>query len=330
MVQTRYQPGETPPVSIAPMMERTDRHYRAFMRRITRHTLLYTEMITAQAIVHGDRDYLLGREDVETPCALQLGGDDPEQLLVAARAGLEYGYEEINLNIGCPSSRVQSGNFGVCLMKTPEVVRDCVATLVDALDVPVTVKHRIGVDELDRYEDMLNFVDVVQQAQPHRFTVHARKAWLAGLSPKDNRNIPPLRYEEVHQLKAERPALQIELNGGITTISQMAQHLERVDAVMLGRAAYDNPYLFAEVDRRFFDDDHPVPSRHQVVEDTLDYVERAMTRGAKLLHVARHMLNLFAGQRGARAWRRHISENGYQSGAGPEVLQGALKKVPTS
>jgi tRNA-dihydrouridine synthase A len=314
------------PISIAPMMDRTDRHYRWMMRLISRRVLLYTEMITPNAIIFGDREKLLGH-DQEAPVALQLGGDDAEALAQAAKIGQEWGYTEINLNIGCPSDRVQSGNFGACLMKTPDVVARAVESVANAVDVEVTVKHRIGVDDLDRYEDMLNFVDTVAASGCKRFSVHARKAWLQGLSPKENRDVPPLRYEEVYRLKQEHPELDIEINGGIKTLDDAQTHLEHVDAVMIGRAAYDHPYMFADVDRRFYGDDHEVIQQHDIVSAMADYAEKRLVAGDKLNSVTRHMLHLFSGQPGARAWRRHLSENVWRAGASPEVLLQALEFV---
>jgi len=307
-------------------MDRTDRHYRWMMRLISRRALLYTEMITPNAILFGDREKLLGH-DQEAPVALQLGGDDAEALAQAAKIGQDWGYTEINLNIGCPSDRVQSGNFGACLMKTPAVVARAVEAVANAVDVEVTVKHRIGVDDLDRYEDMVNFVDTVAASGCKRFSVHARKAWLQGLSPKENRDVPPLRYEEVYRLKDEHPELDIEINGGIKTLDEAQAHLERVDAVMIGRAAYDHPYMFADVDRRFYGEEHDVIGQDEIVSAMADYAEKRLVAGDKLNSVTRHMLHLFAGQPGARAWRRHLSENVWRAGASPEVLLQALEFV---
>ncbi|MEL7332566.1 MAG: tRNA dihydrouridine(20/20a) synthase DusA, partial [Cyanobacteria bacterium J06560_2] len=240
------------PLSIAPMMDRTDRHYRYFMRQITRRTLLYTEMVTSMAIHYGDLERLLGFTAIETPLVLQVGGDDPTLLAECARRAAEFGYSEINLNVGCPSDRVQSGNFGACLMAQPEKVADCIAAMMAAADLPVSVKHRIGIDELDRYEDMAHFVTVVSATGCQRFSVHARKAWLQGLSPKDNRTVPPLRYDDVHRLKRDFPHLQIEINGGFEALTDVKDQLQWVDGVMIGRAAYDNPYLFATADQEIF------------------------------------------------------------------------------
>jgi len=309
------------------MMDRTDRHFRYFMRQITRRTLLYTEMVTSAAILHGDLDHLLGFSPAEKPLALQVGGDNPQDLARCARIAEEFGYDEINLNVGCPSSRVQNGNFGACLMAQPQRVADCVAAMIAATRLPVTVKHRIGIDDLDRYEDMITFVRTVAAAGCQRFTVHARKAWLQGLSPKENRDVPPLRYGDVHRLKQDFPHLWIEINGGLTSLEQVRQQLQWVDAVMIGRAAYDNPYLFATVDRDFYGEAEPPTNRQAVVEAMFSYCDRWVAQGLKLNQITRHMLQLFAGQPGSRAWKRHLTENSCQAGAGSDVLRAALAQV---
>lgn len=313
------------PVSVAPMMDRTDRHFRVLMRGITRRTLLYTEMVVAQAIRHGDRDHLLGFDDVEHPIALQIGGDDPELLALAARIGEDFGYEEINLNVGCPSSRVQSGNFGVCLMGDPDRVARCIDAMRQAVSIPVTCKHRIGFDDRDEYDHMKDFVLRVAPTGCDRFTVHARKAWLKGLSPKENRNIPPLRYDEVYRLKQELPHLAIEINGGLTVADIPAQ-LQQVDAVMLGRAAWDDPYSFATVDRDIYGDDHAVPSRAELVQQYIPYAEQRAALGDRNSHLVKPLLNLYAGQVGGRIWRRELTGvNG--RGAVREVLERAVSAV---
>jgi tRNA-dihydrouridine synthase A len=309
------------------MMDRTDRHFRYFMRQITRHTLLYTEMVTSAAIMHGDKEHLLGFSLAEKPLSLQVGGDRPQDLAQCARIAEDMGYDEINLNVGCPSSRVQDGNFGACLMMQPQRVADAVAAMCQATHLPVTVKHRIGVDDLDRYEDMVNFVRIVSEAGCQRFTVHARKAWLQGLSPKENRDVPPLRYADVHRLKREFPHLFIEINGGITTLEQVREQLQFVDAVMIGRAAYDNPYLFATVDAEFFGETKTPPTRHEVVEAMLPYIDEWVAKGCKLNKITRHMLQLFAGQPGSRIWKRILTENSCLPGAGSEVLREALSQM---
>ena len=318
------------PLSVAPMMERTDRHFRYFMRQITRCTLLYTEMITTAAILHGDRNKLLGFSPEEKPLSLQLGGDNPLELAECARIAEDMGYDEINLNVGCPSSRVKEGNFGACLMAQPEKVARAVEAMQKAVVVPVTVKHRIGIDDRDRYEDMANFVRIVAEAGCRRFTVHARKAWLQGLSPKGNRTVPPLRYGDVHRLKQEFPHLLIEINGGITTLAQVREQLAWVDAVMIGRAAYDNPFLFATVDRDIYGEKATPPTRREVVESMLPYIDYWLEKGWRLHAISRHMLELFAAQPGSKAWKRHISENAHLPGANSQVLRDALAKVPNS
>ncbi|HZG38723.1 MAG TPA: tRNA dihydrouridine(20/20a) synthase DusA [Nodosilinea sp.] len=333
-VQPRRSPGPSEgaaaievPISIAPMMDRTDRHYRYFMRQITRRTLLYTEMVTAQAIVYGDRDHLLGFTPSESPLVLQVGGDDPAMLATAARAAAEFGYDAINLNVGCPSDRVRSGNFGACLMTQPERVAEGIAAMMAASPLPVSVKHRIGVDELDRYEDMVNFVGTVAQTGCRHFTVHARKAWLQGLSPKDNRTVPPLRYGDVHRLKQDFPHLWIEINGGFTDLASVADQLTQVDGVMIGRAAYDHPYQFSTVDQRFLGADEAVLSRQQVVEVMLPYIDHWVRQGLKLNKITRHLLMLFAGQPGSRLWKQILTEASCRPGAGVEVVQQALAAV---
>jgi tRNA-dihydrouridine synthase A len=316
-----------PPLSVAPMMQRTDRHFRFLMRLITRHTLLYTEMITTGALLHGDRKRFLRYDQAEHPVAIQLGGDDPTALAQCARLAEDIGYDEVNLNVGCPSDRVQNGCFGAALMARPQRVADAVAAMQAVVKIPVTVKHRIGIDELDRYEDMLNFVDVVASAGCQRFTVHARKAWLQGLSPKENRTVPPLRYDDVHRLKAERPSLQIEINGGFVDLVASQAQLEAVDGVMIGRMAYDEPWAFAQADALFFNDESERPTRVEVIEQMIAYIETATAAGDRPYSVLRHMLQLFAGRRGARLWRRQISENGPKATDGGQVLKDALASI---
>ena len=316
------------PLSVAPMMDWTDRHCRFFHRLLTRHTLLYTEMVTVGAVLHGDRERLLGFSPAEHPVALQLGGSEPALLAEAARIGETWGYDEINLNCGCPSDRVQSGRFGACLMAEPELVAQGVAAMREAVRIPVTVKSRIAIDEMEEWPTLERFVRQVSAAGCTRFIIHARKAWLKGLSPKENREVPPLRYELVYRLKSEFPHLDISLNGGIRTLEAAAEHLRHVDGVMIGRAAYENPYILAEADRRLFGASEPPPERHAVVEAMLPYIEARRREGAPLGAITRHMLGLFQGLPGARAWRRHLSENAHKPGAGPEVVQAALAHVP--
>jgi tRNA-dihydrouridine synthase A len=293
---------------VAPMMERTDRHCRYFLRLISRRALLYTEMIVAEAIVRNEPSRFLAFDPAEAPVALQLGGSDPATLARAAEQAERFGYAEVNLNCGCPSDRVQSGRFGACLMAEPATVAACVAAMRRATALPVTVKHRLGIDERDDYGFMREFVDRVAEAGSRTFIVHARKAVLSGLSPKENREIPPLRYEAVHRLKAERPELEVVLNGGLKTLAACEAQLAHVDGVMLGREAYDNPYLLAEVDRRLYSDcSTPVRSRAEVVEAMAAYVEAERARGTPPHAITRHMLGLFHGLPGARAWRRQLS-----------------------
>jgi tRNA-dihydrouridine synthase A len=307
------------------MMDRTDRHFRYILRQITRCTLLYTEMITVPAILHGDRGKLLDFSREEKPLVLQIGGDNPNLLAECARIAEDWGYDEVNLNVGCPSSRVQTGNFGACLMAQPKLVAQGVAAMKKATKLPVTVKHRVGIDDHDRYEDMAHFVDCVAEMGCDRFTVHARKAWLQGLDPKQNRTIPPLRYGEVHRLKQEFPHLCIEINGGILTLDQAQEQLQYVDAVMIGRAAYDSPYLFAEADRRFYEANCFLATPETVVHNLLPYIDDWMAKGVKLHSITRHLLQLFAGQRGSKAWKRYLTEQSCKPGAGSEVVEMALK-----
>jgi tRNA-dihydrouridine synthase A len=321
--------GTTVPLSVAPMMDRTDRHFRFFLRRITRRALLYTEMVTTGALLHGDDpERHLGFHPDERPLALQLGGDDPGELTACARLAEEWGYDEVNLNVGCPSERVQRGSFGVCLMGEPERVADAVAAMRAAVAIQVTVKHRIGFDDHDRYEDLLRFVDTVAAAGADRFSVHARKAWLRGLSPRENRDVPPLRYEEVYRLKAERPELPIEINGGIAGLAAVRRHLARVDAVMLGRAAYDDPFSLAGADRDLFGEPAEPLTRGEVVATLVPYAEELVAGGQPVSRLTRHVLGLFAGRPGARAWRRHLTEAVRTPGAGAEVLREAAARVP--
>jgi tRNA-dihydrouridine synthase A len=309
------------------MMDRTDRHFRYFMRQITQRTLLYTEMVTTQAIMHGDRERLLGFTLDEKPLSLQVGGDNPQTLSECARIAEAFGYDEINLNVGCPSSRVQDGNFGACLMAQPERVADGIAAMMAATKIPVTVKHRIGIDDCDRYEDMARFVSIVAATGCDRFSVHARKAWLQGLSPKDNRDIPPLRYEDVYRLKQDFPHLTIEINGGIVTLEQAQTHLQQVDAVMIGRAAYDHPFLFASADSQLFASPTPARDRLSVIRAMLPYIDHWVSRGTKLHSITRHMLQLFHEQPGSRAWKRHLTEKSSLPGAGIEVMTEALAQL---
>ena len=310
------------------MMGWTDRHYRYLARQVSRDTLLYTEMVTAPAVLHGDRHRLLRFDQAEHPLALQLGGEDPAELARCARVAQELGYDEVNLNVGCPSDRVQQGRFGACLMADPDRVAACVDAMRRTVDIPVTVKHRIGIDGSDAYEDMERFVRIVARAGADAFIVHARKAWLQGLSPKENRTIPPLRHPEVHRLKRAFPELVIETNGGIAALADVERHLAHVDGVMLGRAAYEDVWLLAGADVRIHGSTRSAPSRRDVVEAMLPYMERVAREGEVVSRVTRHMVNLFRGVPGARAWRRHLSEHAHRPGAGAEVVADALALLP--
>lgn len=311
------------------MMDWTDRNCRAFHRHLSRHALLYTEMVTADAVIHGDRDRLLGFDDVEQPVALQLGGSEPEKLARAARIGAEYGYCEINLNVGCPSERVQSGAFGACLMREPDLVADCLSAMREAVDVPVTVKHRLGVDDDDPRTRLFSFVETQARAGTATFIVHARKAWLKGLSPKENREIPELDYEIVAELKGARPDLEIILNGGLASLEAGLRELARVDGVMLGRAAYHEPALLLDVDARIFGADERICTADEAARDFRPWIIRRLEQGMPLHSMTRHMLGLFHGKPGARMWRRILSEKapGARGAAAISVYDDALAAV---
>jgi len=314
-------------LSIAPMLDYTDRFCRYFLRLITHHTLLYTEMVTTGALLHGEAERFLRFDPAEHPLALQLGGSDPAELAACARMGEQWGYDEINLNVGCPSDRVQSGRFGACLMAEPRLVAQCVAAMADAVSVPVTVKHRIGIDDRDSYGELTDFVGTVAEAGCGVFIVHARKAWLQGLSPKENREIPPLRYAVVKRLKSDFPELEIVINGGIKDLELTEELLLDLDGVMIGREAYHNPWILAEADRRIFGDEQPPRSRHLLLEAFLPFVERELAAGVPLGRITRHILGLFQGVPGARAWRRYISENAHLPGADAGVISRAAALV---
>ena len=316
-------------IAVAPMMDWTDRHCRYFMRLLSPSAMLYTEMVTAAAIHHGDYETLLAYDASEHPLALQLGGSDPGLMVEAARRGAEFGYDEININVGCPSDRVQSGQFGACLMANPDSVADCVQAMLADVDVPVTVKTRIGIDDEDSYEFLKRFVDTVRAAGCRKFVVHARVAILEGLSPRENRSVPPLQYDRVFQLKQDLPGLDIVLNGGVTSIDQVDEILMKVDGVMIGRQAYHDPFLLARLENHF-DPDRPLPHRRKIVEQMLPYIDRELRQGERLGRITRHMLGLFTGEPGARHWRRHISENSFKDGAGTEVLTEALERMPVA
>ncbi len=309
-------------VCVAPMMDWTDRHCRYFHRLLSPRARLYSEMVTSAALVRGGQVRLLEHSQQEHPLALQLGGSDPHELAQAARLGAAAGYDEINLNVGCPSDRVQSGRFGACLMREPALVGDCVRAMRDAVSVPVTVKCRIGVDEQDDYSDLQHFTATMLESGVGVLAVHARKAWLQGLSPKENREIPPLDYARVYRLKREFPQLLVVINGGITTVAQVQAHLAQLDGVMLGRAAYHDPYLLAQIEAALHGG--PLPPRHEVLRHLRPYVEAELARGTALKHISRHLLGLYQGEPGARAFRRTISEGAHVPGAGWALIEQAL------
>ncbi len=315
---------------VAPMMEWTDRHCRFFHRLLTRRALLYTEMLTTAAILRGDRQRLLGFDAFEQPVALQLGGSDPQALAQSARIGADFGYREINLNVGCPSDRVQEGRFGACLMVEPALVADCVAAMKAAVEIPVTVKCRIGVDDQDPAEALFSFAAAVKAAGTDALIVHARKAWLKGLSPRENREVPPLDYEIVHRLKAAHPDLEIVLNGGIATLEQAQAHLARVDGVMMGRAAYQEPWRLLGADPVLFGEAAPFASAKDVALALMPYIEREMANGVRLNSITRHVLGLFRAVPGARAFRRHLATEAVKPGASASVMADALAQMVDS
>lgn len=313
--------------SVAPMLDWTDRHERFFLRLITQHSLLYTEMVTTGALIYGEKERHLEFNHEEHPLAIQLGGSNPDDLALCAKMAEDYGYDEVNLNVGCPSSRVQSGMFGACLMAKPELVAECVAAMQNAVDIPVTVKHRIGIDENESVEELFDFVGVVAQAGCKTFIVHARKAWLSGLSPKQNRDIPPLRYDVVYQLKQSMPELEIIINGGICDLETAQEQMKYIDGVMMGREAYHNPYILAEVDQRFYQSDKKILSRFEIIDALFPYMEKELASGTRLHSISRHILGLFNGMPGAKKWRRYISENAPPLGADVDVIKQALKLI---
>jgi len=307
-------------------MDWTDRHCRYFMRILSPSIGLYTEMVTAAALRHGDPKRLLAYDESEHPLALQIGGSDPELMAAAARRGADSGFDEININVGCPSDRVQSGQFGACLMSNPQLVARCIDAMHAACDVPVTVKTRIGIDDFDDYAFLREFVDTIVTTGCSTFVVHARKAILQGLSPKENRSVPPLNYARVYRLKDDLPELTIVLNGGVQSIDECQVHLRHVDGVMIGRQAYQQPWFLTELETAFGSGKAPT-DRDEVVENMLPYIERELANGAQLKHITRHLLGLFAGQPGARGWRRYLSEKAHQPGAGIEVLMEAMQRL---
>lgn len=311
------------------MMDWTDRHCRYFMRLLSPSVSLYTEMVTANAIHFGDADSLLRYDVSEHPVAVQLGGSDPVMMAAAARRAADMGYDEININVGCPSDRVQSGQFGACLMAQPDVVADCYAAMQASVDVPVTIKTRIGIDDNDNDEYLQHFVDVLATAGCKKFIVHARIAILEGLSPKQNRTVPPLNYDRVYRLKAKHPELEIILNGGISEVGHVDAVLQHVDGVMIGRQAYHHPYFLAELEQHF-NPAWQIPDRRDIIEQMLPYIEAELRQGERLGQITRHMIGLFSGMPGARSWRRHISENAFRDGAGVEVVVAALDAMPVA
>ncbi|MGO4704482.1 tRNA dihydrouridine(20/20a) synthase DusA [Microvirga sp. 2MCAF38] len=317
-------------ISVAPMMDWTDRHCRFFHRLMTRRTQLYTEMVTTGAVIHGPRERLLGFDSSEHPIAVQLGGSNPRELAEAARICADFGYDEINLNVGCPSDRVQDGRFGACLMREPGLVGECVSVMKAVVSLPVTVKCRIGVDDQDTEEALNNLTDSVVAAGCDELTVHARKAWLQGLSPKENRDIPPLDYERVYRLKQARPDLPIAINGGIRTIAEAKAHLAHVDGVMVGRAAYHEPELLLSVDEEIFGGERPVADGFEAIKAFEPYVAARLAEGVRLHSMTRHILGLFTGRHGARAFRRHLATEATKSGAGLQTLRDAVAHVSRS
>lgn len=311
--------------SVAPMLDWTDRHCRYFHRLLSQHALLYTEMVTTGALIHGDKHRFLQFNASENPVAFQLGGSNPKDLAVCAKMVEEYGYDEINLNVGCPSDRVQNGSFGACLMAEPALVAECIAAMSQVASIPVTVKSRIGIDDKDSYEELVQFIGTIADTGCKTFIVHARKAWLKGLSPKQNREVPPLDYERVYQLKRDFSGLEIIINGGITTLEQASGMLGQVDGVMVGREAYQNPYILAGVDNLLYGDIKERVSRQDIVLMLIPYIQEQLRLGLRLNNVSRHILGLFHGEPGARGWRRYISENVSKVGADETVILRALE-----
>lgn len=313
---------------VAPMMDWTTSHYRYLARQLSRHTLLYTEMVTTGALIHGDTARFLRHDPTEYPLALQLGGSNPQELAHCANLAEQYGFSEVNLNVGCPSDRVQNNMIGACLMAHPDKVAEGVRAMIAATSLPVTVKHRIGIDGRESWDDLCEFIEKVSEAGCRTFIVHARIAVLEGLSPKENRDIPPLKYDWVYRLKARYPHLEIIINGGIKTFAECEEHLEHTDGVMLGREAYHNPWLLAGVDTEFFGQPMPISSRHDALRAVLPFIQSELDRGVYLSHISRHLMGLFHGQPGGRQFRRYISENAHKPGSGIEVIERAMAKVP--
>ncbi len=314
--------------TVAPMMDWTDRHCRYFHRLLSKNAVLYTEMVTTGALIHAEADRFLRYNREEQPVALQLGGSNATDLAKCTKMAEDYGYNEVNLNVGCPSDRVQNNMIGACLMAHPQLVAACLKQMQDAVTIPVTVKHRLGIDDMDSYDELKQFVETVRTSGCNVFIIHARKAILQGLSPKENRDVPPLKYEWVYQIKQEFPELEVHINGGIKSIEECHTHLQYVDGVMLGREAYQNPYILAEVDQAFYESSDPIIGRKQAALNMIPYIEQQLDKGVPLNHIVRHMLGLFHAQRGGKQFRRFISENAHKPGASIEVLLNALERVP--
>jgi len=315
---------------VAPMLDWSDRHQRMLMRTMSKHSLVYTEMVTTGALIHGDAQRYLKFNTEEHPVALQLGGSDPKAMALCAKMAEDSGYDEVNINVGCPSDRVQNGAFGACLMAEPELVGENVVAMQAAVDIPVTVKNRIAIDEMEEEETLRQFLSIVSEAGCETFIVHARKAWLKGLSPKQNRDVPPLNYELVYQMKREFPQLELIINGGIKTISESQEHLSHVDGVMVGREAYHNPYIMTQVDKAIYEDDsNDYQSRKEVLNTYMRYMNQQISEGVYVKSMSRHLLGLFAGEKGAKAWRRYISENAHKPGSGIEVIEKAASFIET-
>jgi len=314
-------------LSIAPMMDYTDRHERYFLRLISKRMLLYTEMVTCQALVHGDAKRFLRFDESEHPVALQLGGSKPEDLAACSQMAEQAGYDEVNLNVGCPSDRVKSGKFGACLMAKPQLVTDCFVAMQSNISIPVSIKCRIGIDDQNELLELPLFIEALANAGCNTFIIHARKAWLQGLSPKENRDVPPLNYELVYQIKKNFPQLNITINGGVNTLVEAANHLKHVDGVMIGREAYHNPYMLAEADQLLYGEDNTIPTRQQILTQFLPYIDQQLKEGIKLTQISRHILGLFQGLPGARLYRRYISENANKPNADSQVIKDAAKLV---
>ena len=315
-------------ISLAPMLDWTDRHFRYLLRLVSKHIWLYSEMVTTGAILHGNnRERFLGYHEAEQPLTLQLGGSNPAELAECCRLAQDYGYNEVNLNVGCPSDRVQSGRFGACLMAVPELVAECMGAMIESVDIPVSIKTRIGIDHEEHYDQLQSLIEMVRNTGCQYFTIHARKAWLEGLSPKENRDIPPLRYDFVYQLKQDFPDLHVTINGGINTISAMQEHLQHVDGVMIGREAYHNTYLMADIDRVFYNSEREPPGRKQIINAYADYIDQEMSKGVPLMQLTRHVLGLMHSCPGARNFRRVLSENAYKKGFGAQLLIQAASEV---